>query len=144
MLVDRLAQELETTPDEIERLLTLDATALYDDPGYQAFVDRLRGDVLEATVAQVRAAYDRGLPEIKARYALSDTVMSGYTLANWVLGFMMYPDQIRDMLDRHRSVPPDVVSATLPELLDLLDDANVAPEWKHALATFSLPLLAQR
>lgn len=144
MLVDRLAQELNTTPDEIERLLALNAVALYDEPTYQAFVKQLHGDVLEETVPQVRAAYDRGLPAIKARYKLSDTVMSGYTLANWILGFMMYPDRMRDMLDRHQNVPADVVAAALPDLLDLLDEAGVTQEWKQALVTFSLPLLARR
>ncbi len=71
--------------------------------------------------------------------------MSGYTLVNWVLGFMMYPERMRDMLSVHASVSSGVVADMLPHLVDLLEKLPENREdWQRALLIFSLPLVVQR
>ncbi len=145
-LVDILAQNLDITVEQVERWLAMPATAIYDDPAYQALIHQIDNAALERTQPQVRAVYETGLPPIKAKFQLQDTIMSGYTLSNWVLGFLMYPDRARDILGHHARIAPEVVYDVLPELVDLLDDSADCDctEWKRALLIFSLPLLAAR
>lgn len=142
MVVTILAQQLNTTPQEVERLLALPAAEVYDDPVYLEFVSHLHADTLQATSRAVRDIYETALEPLKEQHGLGGTVMSGYTLVNWVLGFLSYPDTMRDMLERHANLPVDLIAEVLPELIELVGEANV--EWQHALAVFSLPLLARR
>lgn len=147
MIVDLLVQHLDMSIEQVERWLAMPAETIYDDPAYLALLSQIDSEQLERTLPQVRAVYEAGLPSIKAKFQLQDTVMSGYTLSNWVLGFLMYPERARDMLARHARVSPEIVDGALPELVDLLDasaeDCDCV-EWKRALLIFSLPLLAVR
>jgi hypothetical protein len=130
--------------DEAGRLLALSPAAVYDDSAYQDAVNRLDVDLLRHTLVHVRAAYENGLDPIKEKYGLSDTVMSGFTLGNWVLGFLADPDHMNDMLERHARIPTDVIENALPELVGLLEDIPEGrAEWQRALVTFSLPLIAR-
>ncbi len=86
------------------------------------------------------------LEEQLARHSgipLSGTIMSGYTLCNWVLGFLKQPTGMADVLKYHASVPSGKIAASLPELLELPDETRVgSAEWKKALVVFSLPMIA--
>ena len=129
---------------DARRLLALSPADVYTDPVYQDVVARLDADLLRQTLVHVRAAYEDGLGPIKEKYGLSNTIMSGFTLGNWVLGFLTSPDHLNDMLDRHAALSQDVIAAALPELVDLLDDLPAGrAEWQCALVAFSLPLIAQ-
>lgn len=139
-----IADLMGLSVDEVERLLALNPAAIYEDAAYLRVVHTLDTGVLRATLQAVRDIYEDGLPPIKEKYGLSDTIMSGYTLGNWVLGFLTAPDHLNDMLERHASIPTDVIEDALPELVDLLEDlSNGKDEWQRALVTFSLPLIAR-
>jgi hypothetical protein len=145
MLNDLLATYLNVAPREVERLLALSPQAIYQDKGYLGLVGQLNSTQLNRTAEHAYEAYNQGLPPLKEQYGLSDSVMSGYTLCNWVLGFLMYPEQMRDMLERHAAVPTDTVAAMLPELIQLLDTMPAGrDDWQRALIVFSLPLLARQ
>lgn len=144
MLAAKLAHHLNIPATEIERLLALPGESLYDNDVYQTLVADLDAAQIEATAQYARQAYNDHLPPIKAKYGLSDTIMSAYTLCNWVLGYIMYPDKLPDLLARHRRIPVETMRAALPELIDLLDDLPKGREaWQRALIVFSLPLIAQ-
>ncbi|MBN1564569.1 MAG: hypothetical protein JXA10_12060 [Anaerolineae bacterium] len=143
MQTETMATYMGLSVNEVERLLALPPAAIYDDPAYQAVVNQLDADVLRQTLGHVRAVYDKGLAPIKAKYGLSNTIMSGFTLGNWVLGYLTTPDHLNNMLDRHAALPREVIAAALPELVALLDDLPAGRgEWQRALVTFSLPLIA--
>jgi hypothetical protein len=117
MLENTLARCINAPVEDVERLLALSPEALYDDALYRDLVGRLDANALETTATYARLAYDAQLPPIKAKYGLSNTVMSGYTLCNWVLGFLMYPQKLPDMITRHARIPADTIEAALPELI---------------------------
>ncbi len=143
MSVDNLSQYSGIPADTIEHWLSLPPAAIYEDSDYLSWVTSLNEQILSATLPEVRAIYDSSLAEIKERYHLSDTIMSAHTLGNWVLGFLKFPDRMRDMLDRHTSVSPSMVASALPEmaaLLDAMNDDGGRAEWQRALVLFSIPI----
>lgn len=144
MLVDMLASYIGVSPVEVERLLALPATSIYRDRGYRDLIAQLDADALHGSAEQAHQIYDAGVPAIKQKYGLMDTIMGGHTLSNWTLGFLMYPERLQDMLARHAAVPTDTIAAALPELFMLLDALPQGrEEWQRALAVFTLPLLAR-
>ena len=143
MLTQQLATYTGLSEAEVERLLALSATEIYDDPAYLALIPLLDEEILRATAAQVQQIYEDQLPALKEKHRLGGTIMSSYTLVNWVLGFLMYPEQLRDMLKYHRRLSAEQVADMLPELFALLEMLNEGREaWETALAVISLPLLA--
>jgi len=141
---EEIADLLHITVDEANRLLNLAPKALYQDAGYQSLVQQLDANRLHKTAPQARAAYPHSLDPVKEKYGLSDTIMSGYTLVNWVLGFLQSPTHLPDMLDRHARLDRDTIEAVLPELLDILGDLeDGSHDWQQALMVFSLPLIAR-
>lgn len=144
MLATALATYAHIPVSEIERVMSLTPEAIYQDEVYQAWITSLDTRLLSHELPYARAAYDKGLALIKQKHELIGTIMSGHTLCNWVLGFLMYPEKMRDMLDYHVSVSPAVVASILPELITLLDDMPAGrEEWQRALVIFSLPLLVR-
>lgn len=143
MHAEEIAEVLHITEAEARRLLALAPETMYQDPGYQALVRQLEPNHLHKTAPQARAVYMHSLDPVKEKYGLSDTIMSGYTLVNWVLGFLMAPDHLPDMLDRHAKLDRDTIAAVLPELVDILGDMEEGSlDWQQALVVFSLPLIA--
>ena len=143
MLVQQLATYTGLPEAEIERLLQLSPSEIYDDPVYLDLIPQLDEETLKATAAQVQQLYSDHLPALKDKHKLSGSIMSSYTLVNWVLGFLMYPERLRDMLHYHRRLSADQVAAMLPELFDLLSSLNEGRDaWEMAMAVISLPPLA--
>jgi hypothetical protein len=144
MLADLYAKYVGLAADEIERLLAMPAEAIYQDKGYQSLVTGLDVSLLHDTARHVREAYDQGLPDLKARYGLAGTVMSGFTLCNWVLGYLNYPTKLSDLLGQHERIPTKTMTDMLPELVDLLEGVPEGrQEWERALLIITLPLLAR-
>jgi len=144
MIADLLAPYLHIPVGEFERLISLSPEEIYQDPTYQHLVAQLDQKVLSDTLPQARDVYEVGLPAIKDKFGWSGTVMSGYTLCNWVIGFLRYPEKMKDMLPRHERVASLQVADALPELASLLDALPEGrEEWQRALIVFSLPLLAK-
>lgn len=143
MLMQQLVTYTGLPETEIERLLALPPTEIYNDPAYLALIPQLDEATLKATAAQVQQIYGDQLPALKDKHRLGGTIMSSYTLVNWVLGFLMYPERLRDMLRYHRRLTPEQVADMLPDLFSLLDEMTEGVDaWKMALAVISLPLLA--
>jgi hypothetical protein len=144
MVADLYAKYAGLPADETERLLAMPAEAIYRDRSYQSLVTSLDADVLHDTAQFVREAYDKGLPHLKARYGLAGTVMSGFTLCNWVLGYLNYPAKLSDLLGQHERIPVKTMTDMLPELVDLLEGVPEGrQEWERALLIMTLPLLAR-
>jgi imidazolonepropionase-like amidohydrolase len=144
-LIDTLAYYAQVPADEIARWIALPPEAIYQDTAYRALVAQLDASELDRTADYTRQAYDAGLTPIKERYNLQDTIMSGYTLSNWVLGYLMNREMIPQLLDQHATIPPDVIRAILPELLDLLEDIPEGrEEWQRALVALTIPLMVSR
>ncbi len=145
MLNDLLAPYLNVRPQEVARMLSLKPDQIYADETYRKIVASLNSSVLQKTSDYAYDTYEKKLPVLKEKYGLAGTVMSGYTLCNWVLGFLMYPETMPDMLERHARIPTSLVADMLPELITALDDLpSGRADWQRALIAFSLPLLANR
>lgn len=128
--------------DELEYFLSLSPAEIYQDAHYKALVSQINGLELENSLSAIRTAYDEHLPAIKDRHHLRYTLMSGYTLSSWILGYISFPDTMSDLLDRHKKVPAQIVKTVLPELLDLLGTVpEGAAEWQRALIIVSIPLM---
>ena len=92
----------------------------------------------------MREVYDKELPGLKAQYGLADTVMSGYTLCNWVLGYLNYPSKLSDLLDQHGRIPVETMLDMLPKLVEMLETVPEGrQEWERAFLIITLPLLAR-
>jgi hypothetical protein len=142
MSASALAHYAGISEDEFNRLLSLSAAAMYTDPSYQKLISQLDAAALSQTLPYARTVYEKYLPDIKEKYGLAGTVMSGYTLCNWVLGFLMRPERITDMLERHVNVPTQTIINALPDLAAVLDEAEQGgPDWQKALIIFSMPLM---
>ncbi len=144
MSVDTLAQYSGIPAETIKYWLSLPPKSIYENEDYLSWVKGLDANLLTDNLKPVRAIYEAGLDTIKARHGLSDTIMGAHTLGNWVLGFLKYPDQLPDLLERHASVPNAVVANALPELAALLnglEDEDARAEWQRALILFSIPLI---
>ncbi|NDJ74672.1 MAG: hypothetical protein GYB65_00315 [Chloroflexi bacterium] len=143
MVVKILADYIPSSPDEIERLLALPAEDIYRDPAYMDLVRGLDEDELQRTARLVREVYDERLEPIKEKHGLSGTIMSGFTLGNWVIGLLMMPDRLPGLLEKHANLSPQLIAETLPDLIELLEYAPAGQrEWQEALVVRTLPLLA--
>ena len=144
MLTELYTRYAGLPAEEAERLLAMPAGAIYRDRGYQALVTDLDESVLHNTARYVREVYDRELPDLKAQYGLVDTVMSGYTLCNWVLGYLNYSSRLSDLLAQHDRIPVDTMLDMLPKLVEMLETVPEGrEEWERALLIITLPLLAR-
>jgi hypothetical protein len=144
MLTELYANYAGLPADETERLLAMPAEAIYQDQRYLALVKSLNVSLLHNTAGAVHKAYEEGLPDLKARYGLSGTTMGGFTLCNWVLGYLNYPTRLSDLLGQHDRIPVKTMLSMLPELVDLLRDVPQGrEEWERAFLIITLPLLAR-
>jgi len=142
MLTHSVAGYLGITDKEAERFLPLSPTQIFQDADYQALVANLDSTILHQTADYVRETYERGLPAIKEKYQWTNTVMGGYTLCNWVLGFLKYPERLPDLIERHARLSKSDIRRALPEITALLDALPEGrTEWQRALTLFSLPLI---
>lgn len=149
MLEQTLATHIGVSQAEVSRLLKMKQSQIYTDPNYQRWLHSLDAARLNDTLQLARAAYEKKLPYftnlLKTDYGLADTPMSAFTLGNWVVGFLQYPEQISDLARMHNKLPREAVVRMLPEMIGMLDDLPQArAEWQRALALMALPLAAVR
>jgi hypothetical protein len=144
MQLDTIAQYAGVSQGEIKRLLALPSQDIYQDPTYQSWVKQLDQQLLLQSSEAVRNVYDRELPDLKDRYGLTGSIMSSYTLCNWVLGFLMFPARLSNMIEHHASVPTGTIGQALPELLEYVGEIPTGgAEWQRALTLMTLPLLVR-
>ncbi|MCU0463768.1 MAG: hypothetical protein MUF38_04280 [Anaerolineae bacterium] len=149
MLEDTLAHYIGANKDQINRLTRMKQSQVYSDPTYQAWVQQMDAGALHETLAHARAAYEEHLPQFAAilstRYGMSNTPMSSFTLGNWLVGFLQYPDSISNLSKMHQRIPQEAFREMLPEMIQMLDDLPTGREgWQRALALMALPLVAVR
>lgn len=143
-MLDMLSSYSGIPVKQLQYLLSLSPAKMYQDSVYQNLVRQLNAEMLQDTLVSVRETYDKHLPTIKRQYNLRNTTMSGFTLANWIIGFLSYPDRLPDLLERHVNVPPSVIADVAPDLLAVLGEVpRGGAEWQRALTVFILPLLAR-
>ena len=144
MLTELYAKHAGLAAEETERLLAMPAEAIYQDQRYLALVKSLDVSLLHDTAGAVHKAYEAGLPGLKEQYGLGGTTMGGFTLCNWVLGYLNYPTRLSDLLGQHDRIPVKIMRNMLPELVGLLRDVPEGrEEWERAFLIITLPLLAR-
>lgn len=146
MNIADIAATLDLPQSTIDRMLHLSPEALLQDPEYLDLLHSLDRALLEETLPLARTAYEAGLQAfsdaLNTRYGLKDTPMSAYTLGNWVVGALQYPNYTDQILKMHTRVPSEAVRNGLPDLLGMLSKMpKGSAEWQRALTALSLPLM---
>jgi hypothetical protein len=131
---------------DVVRFLKMSTVDVYKDKAYLAAVKSLDKDYLESTLQLARAAYERHIDafkaEVKDRYGLNKAPMSAFTLGNWVVGVLQYPASAGEILNLHKGIKGEVISGSLQDLLDMLNDMpQASAEWQQALCLLSFPLM---
>jgi len=131
---------------DVQAYLSSSARDIYQDPHYIEALNTLDKKYLHETLSMVRDYYDVHLDEfaegLENRYQISRGAMSGFTLANWVVGFLNYPDRVVDLLDRHADLPRVIFDEGLEDLLRLLEGLPEGREhWQKALCLLAFPLM---
>jgi hypothetical protein len=132
------------SPNMLAKWFAMRQQDVYNDPDYQALVKTIDRDILHDTLGDARSAYEKGLPSLKtyieSRYTLNHEMMSPYTLANWVIGFLDSPSALHTLSSYHTEVPQKAIEEGLPEIVKMLDRM---PAWQQALCVLAIPLLAK-
>lgn len=143
-----LAKYIGTDAATIQKLRQLDASAMYNHADYRALFDGLDAAYLQNTLPLVRKAYDAELPKFKtqlaSKYSIDAEPMSAFTLGNWIVGILSYPERFNDLLGIHGKVPGMAIDDSLDTLVEMLGTMpEGASMWQHALCLLSLPLMQQ-
>lgn len=149
MLEATLADYIGVETRDVQRLLRMKQSRIYDDPTYQAWIAKLDANQLHQSLNEARAAYEKMLPQfsqqLSERYNMNNTPMSPFTLGNWLVGFLQYPDAIRELSQKHNRLPREAVIDMLPEMLSMMNGMKQGrADWQKALALMALPLAAER
>lgn len=132
----------------VDRLLQMKAERIYEDPVYLLALESLDKTFLEATLPLARKAYEGHLQEfstqLQQKYRLSVNPMSAFTLGNWVVGILQYPNEARKLMGMHTALNGEIIADGLPELLAMLEGMpRGSREWQQALCLLAFPLLTQ-
>lgn len=149
MIEQILSQYTGISANQIARILSLKQAQVYEDPDYQAWISQLDPTALYETLPLARAAYEQGMPQfaehLRDNYGLDNTKMSPFTLGNWLVGFLQYPNTITNLAKLHHRIPPQAFREMLPMMLTMLDTMpDGGAQWQRALALMALPLLVRR
>ncbi len=147
MIAQELARYMGIPAEEVEQLLKIGVRKLAADPGYQAMLKKLDLPLLESTMAEAHNLIEKGLPEftdhITSEYSLRRNPMSGYTLANWLVGYLNFPEKVEALVELHDRVPHEAVEKYLPAVIQMLQPMSQGrEEWQKALATVGIILVA--
>ena len=147
MLKSFLVEYSGASPELVERLLLLPSESVYQDRAYQALVQELDRQHLEAMLPHAYAAYENALPDFKARlssqYDFSDSPMSPATLSTWLVDFLHCDDPPAQLFNYHTRIPAVVLEAGLVDLMAILSTMpEGSAEWQKATAILALPLVA--
>ncbi|MCA9902210.1 MAG: hypothetical protein KC547_00020 [Anaerolineae bacterium] len=143
-----LAQYTKLPKAEIDRLLALSQDEIYNDATYLNQVRQLDAEYLYDTLPAARDIYAQYVPQynqiLSERFGLHNSVMSAFTLGNWLVGFLQFPTTLDGLSKFHKRLPKDAMAELLPDMLSVLDDMpQGSADWQKALALLSLPMLSQ-
>lgn len=132
----------------IQRLQSMSVNNVYADKDYLNALSSLNRDTLQSTLADARQAYENHLEEfsnaIRTGYNLNTDVMSPFTLGNWVVGILEYPDQAKTLIEMHERVPHQALVEHLPGILEILNEmSHGRAEWQKALCLLAFPLMSK-
>lgn len=139
-------QDVDISDETRDYLLSLSAKEIVADRTYIGLVNSLDTALLEHTLPQVRAAYEKMLPEFQkqlfVQYGINRAPMFSSTLGNWIISIAQYPHYLTDLVNMHHNVPREAIIGGLPLLLEMLDHTpEASKEWKRALVVLTLPLM---
>ena len=148
MNAETIASYTGLSLSEVQRFFKMGAFDVYKDANYIKVLKSLDKAYLEATLPAARAAYETHIDafkdEVKARYGLDRAPMSSFTLGNWVVGVLQYPASAHEILGMHKGIKGEVISGSLQDLLDMLNDMPQGSEkWQQALCLLAFPLMGK-
>lgn len=144
-----LAIYIGIAAEEVETLLTMPRSELYQSSFYKDLINELDYKLLGSTLQDARAMYDLYLPEmaehLREIYHLNSRGMTSLTLGNWLLGFLHNPKNLAKLYEMHQNLPLEVLQEGLPAILNILGHmpAPGRAEWQKAMALLSLPFFAE-
>ena len=143
-----LSRYIGVSPGKVARLLTLSQQQVYADQEYLGWVNQLDAERLYDTLQYARSVYEAYMPEfsqhLSNQFGMHKTVMSAYTLGNWLVGFLQFPNTINGLTRMHQHIPRQAIADLLPRMLEVLQEMpEGGREWQRALAILSLPLLSE-
>ena len=147
MNASQIAQITGLPETKINQYLnSMTAAEIYRDTTYIKALKQLDKDYLNRTLISARKVYENHLQEftvaIAKRYGINSEPMSPFTLGNWVVGVLEYPDHAGNLLEHHRRIPSEAFTGSMDELLAFLDDMPDGGEtWKQALCLLAFPLM---
>lgn len=132
----------------IKELLTRESAEVYRDPRYLEALRRIDVAVLENTLPDARDIYEEYLPEfsemLAKRYGVDTAPMSPFTLGNWVVGVLHYPERADSLIDMHARLGREVFAENVDSLIGILDYMGNGKEvWQQAMVLLSFPLMAR-
>lgn len=135
--------------EQVDYFFSLPPEEIYRDEQYVRALYRLDLPRLRMTLPMVRSYYDEHLDEfatcMERTYHIQRGAMSAYTLGNWVVAFLDYPENALSMLEKHSHLPPEMFNGGLEELLNLLDGLPEAQQaWQQALCLLAFPLMTPK
>ncbi|MBZ0279513.1 MAG: hypothetical protein K8L97_02150 [Anaerolineae bacterium] len=149
MLEDLLAHYIGIAPKDVQRLLEVQAQSIYEDNQYRQLVDTLDVKALEESLAETHMLLDKHVPGFTAAIVkkypqVPVTNMTSYSLGNWLVGFLKFPQALNKLLGMHMHIPPQPIREFLPVLLDVFNELPYGgSEWQRALTLLAVPLISE-
>ena len=142
-----LANYVSMEASEIDRVLKLAPSKVFEDPAFTSMINKLDVEILRDTLGDAHSTLDTKLmPLLQTtlkHHNLEETAMSAYTLANWLVGYLEWPNMLGQMLEKHSRIPTNVISDVLPHIMDILADVpSEKARWQEAFAAVAMPLIA--
>jgi hypothetical protein len=147
MDAERIARYTKLPTHLVRDFLSRNPVDVYRDPQYVRALYRMDLPYLRATLPIVRSYYDEHLDsfaeDLEQRYHIQRGAMSSFTLGNWVVAFLDYPEYALNMLQRHEHLPPQLFDGGLEDLMTLLEGLPKGREqWQQALCLLTFPLMS--
>ena len=146
MNAEKIASYTQLPLNEVNRLRTMSAQEVFADKAYLRALKQIDRHFLEETLQEARKAYalhmDEFKAEIQSRYGISSEPMSAFTLGNWVVGVLQYPDQVKELMNMHGNVGGEVFAGSMEQVLTILEDMpHGTREWQQAMCMLAFPMM---
>lgn len=145
MFATTIAQTIGLHKADVERLLAMPPQSIYHDAEFQSLVQTINADTLYESIAQVRQHLDAALPplvnQMMATHHIEHFPLTSYMFANWMIGFLHYPQELWRLIEKHADVPVALIREATLEVLPIFGALGKrADEWQAALAILAIPL----
>lgn len=121
---------------------------IYNDSAYLNQIRQIDTERLYETLPAARDIDAEYVPQynqiLSERFGLHNSVMSAFTLGNWLVGFLQFPKTLDNLSQHHKRLPKEAMAELLPHMLSVLEDMpHGSADWQKALALLSMPMLSQ-